>query len=435
MRDILVSLIFTYGAFLTLTKPHVGVLVWAWLSYMNPHRLCYGFAYSLPLTYIIALITLLAYGASKERKTLPKDPLVIVMFVFLIWMGITTIFALEAIDAPEVYLKIIKLQIPVFLTLAIFNHKQRLHQLLWVIILSIGYFGIKGGIFTVLSGGSYHVWGPPESVLEDNNALAVAELMILPLMVYLRKQLQSHWKKQVMLFCIVAMTLSALGSQSRGALVALSLLGGYFWLQSKNKLPVTVALIILAATLYQFLPESWHQRMDTISTYDQDESAQGRIRAWTLAFNIANDRLFGGGFGLWSMRTYKHYLPGFTDDMPAYVAHSIYFHVLGEHGWIGLFLFLLIFGLGWRSCGQTLLLCKNIPEISWIADLTRMVRLSLLAYLTGGTFLSLSYLDLAWHLLAMVVLLKEMAKQAANNLPKASVKIQNQAKAPYVYHH
>lgn len=409
MRDIAVTLLFALGCFYTLKRPYVGILVWSWLGFMNPHRLCYGFAYTLPFSYIIALLTVVVYAISNEPKALPKDKLVVLIIVFLLWMSVSTIFAMNPVDANEYYIRVLKIFFPVLLSMTLFKSRERIHQLLWVIIVSIGFFGVKGGIFTVLSGGSFHVFGPPESFLEENNALAVAELMVIPLMVYMRGQLERHWQKQLMLFCIVAMAFSALGSQSRGAFLAMSGLGGYFWLQSKRKVPVTLALIILVSVLYQFLPESWYQRMDTIKTYDQDESAQGRIRAWTFAYHVANDRLFGGGYQLWARVIYRQYLPGYTDEMPAYVAHSIYFHVLGEHGWIGLLLFLTIFFLAWRYCSQVAKLTKNNPEKKWQGDLATMIKLSLLSYLTGGAFLSLSYLDLTWQLVAIIILLKEMA--------------------------
>ena len=48
MRDLIVVLIFTYGAVLTLRRPYVGALLWVWIGLMNPHRMGWGFAYSLP---------------------------------------------------------------------------------------------------------------------------------------------------------------------------------------------------------------------------------------------------------------------------------------------------------------------------------------------------------------------------------------------------
>lgn len=50
-------------------RPWIGGLVWAWLGYMNPHRLCWGFAHDLPFALVVALATM--GGAIFSRTCLP----------------------------------------------------------------------------------------------------------------------------------------------------------------------------------------------------------------------------------------------------------------------------------------------------------------------------------------------------------------------------
>jgi probable O-glycosylation ligase (exosortase A-associated) len=227
-------------------------------------------------------------------------------------------------------------------------------------------------------------------------------------MIYMRDQLTEPWQRRIMLFCIIVIVFSAIGSQSRGAFLALGAVGGYFWLQSKNKISTGVIFAIIVPTIAAFLPDSWYERMNTINTYNEDSSAQGRIRAWKFAANVANHNILGGGFQLWTKSVYFQYSEGFRESMDAFVAHSIYFHVIGEHGWIGFFLFLSCFYSAWHYCGQVAKRCKGYPEQQWLIDLAKMIRISLLAYFSGGAFLSLSYLDLPWHLVAIAILLKEI---------------------------
>lgn len=415
MRDLFVTLVFIYGALYTIRKPHVGILLWSWLGYMNPHRLCYGFAYSQPFSQIVAIVTTFSIIFSKENKSIPNDKLVFIILFFILWMGLTTISAFNQDFAVEQYIKILKIHFSIFLTLMLFKSKERIHQLLWVIVFSIGFFGIKGGLFTIAKGGSYHVFGPPESVIEDNNSLAVALLMIMPLMVYLKNTLSKKWQQQIMLFCLISIGCSVLGSQSRGAFLAISAVGYYFWLHSKSKMKSALIIMIFVGIAYAILPESWYQRMNTINTYQQDESANGRLNAWEMAFNVANRNILGGGLDLWSPSTYLKYLPGYDPiTMPSFVAHSIYFSVLGEHGWFGLLLFLTILITAWLYTGKLYKDCNGKEDSQWIADLAKMIKISLLAYCTGGAFLSLSYLDLAWHLISLTILLKVIASQNAS---------------------
>jgi hypothetical protein len=59
MRDIALAL-FIFGMIpFILMRPFIGLLIWSWLGYMNPHRLCYGFAYSFPWVMLVAIVTLI----------------------------------------------------------------------------------------------------------------------------------------------------------------------------------------------------------------------------------------------------------------------------------------------------------------------------------------------------------------------------------------
>lgn len=409
MRDIAVTIIFLYGLILTVKKPYIGILVWSWLGYMNPHRLCYGFAYSMPFSQIIAIVTIAVFIFSEENKKLPRNKIVLFMAIFMIWMGLSTAFAFDIENSLEQYIKVIKIFFPIFLTMLMFGNKERINSLLLVIIFSLGYFGSKGGVFTLLTGGAFRVYGPPSSFVEENNALAVALLMVMPLIVYMRSQVDKSWQKNILLFALVSMGFSVLGSQSRGAFLAILSVGAFFWLQSNSKIKSGVLIFLFAALAAPFLPESWYERMNSIEAYQDDKSSLGRITAWTLAYEVANHNFFGGGYSLWNLSTYSRYLEWFDPlKMEAFVAHSIYFSVLGEHGWVGLILYLSIMFFAWRDCGFLIKQCKNIEYLQWISNLAGMIKVSLLAYFSGGAFLSLAYFDLPWHLVSIVVLLKQI---------------------------
>jgi len=285
--------------------------------------------------------------------------------------------------------------------------EKKLNQLIWVIVCSIGFFSVKGGVFTLLTGGAFRVYGPPSSNISENNALAVAVLMIIPLMIYLYHISKNKWVRYVFIFSIVMSLIAVLGSQSRGALVAILGVGGFFWLKTKTKLISGLAIVFLASLLFAFMPQSWHERMESISTYQEDNSAMQRINSWQYSINVANDRITGGGLQSWSKDMFAVYAP--NPDW-VFVAHSIYFSVLADHGWPGLIMFLLIIWLTWRSLSKMIKETKDDQDSSFNL-LARMLQVSLVAYMTGGMFLSLSYFDLPWHLIAIVMLLPQMVKK------------------------
>jgi len=403
MRDIFVTLLIFGTLPFILRNAYVGVLVWSWLSYMNPHRLTWGFAYNMPFAQIVAVTLLLSLLFSKERQRVPANATVVVWGVFIIWMGIATLNAEYSDAAMDMYLQILKVQVMTFLTLILITDEKKLNQLIWVIVASIGYFSVKGGVFTLLTGGAFRVYGPPSSNIYENNALAVAVLMVIPLMVYLYHISSHKWVRYGLIFTIVMSLVAVIGSQSRGAMVAILGVGIFFWLKTKTKIVSGLAIVLLASLLFTFMPESWHERMESIYSYQEDKSAMSRINSWQYSINVANDRLTGGGLQSWSKDMFAIYAP---NPESVFVAHSIYFSVLADHGWPGLAMFLLILGLTWRSLSKMITRTKNDKNSSTNLR-ARMLQVSLVAYMAGGLFLSLSYFDLPWHLIVIVILLAQ----------------------------
>lgn len=414
MRD-LVVLFLVFGSLPFIFKrPYLGIIVWAWLSYMNPHRLAYGFAYNMPFAQIVALVLIIALVMTKDRQKIPVNGLVITWVFFLIWMGLTSLFALDSAAAKIQYVKVLKIQFLTFLTIILINSYEKMKMLIWIIVLSLAFFSVKGGIFTILSGGAHRVWGPPGSFIEENNSLALATLMMVPLMYYLYATEKHKWIKRGLLMGIPLSLASAIGSQSRGALLATISVAGFFWLKSKSKVLTGTLIVILGMVGFTFMPESWHERMSTIQTYDEDASAMGRIGAWIYSINAANSRITGAGFDSWSESTYAMFSP---DAVSISAAHSIYFSVLADHGWIGLLLYLTILFITWRSLSKVLNLTHNNVDLTDQNLLARMLQVSFIAYFTGGAFLSLSYFDLPWHLIVITLLLKQFVEKVVREDP------------------
>jgi probable O-glycosylation ligase (exosortase A-associated) len=148
------------------------------------------------------------------------------------------------------------------------------------------------------------------------------------------------------------------------------------------------------------MPQQWFDRMETIKTYEQDGSAMGRINAWRMAFDMAKDRPLGGGFDAFNEEMFVRYT-GSGENV--HDSHSIYFEVLGEHGFFGLALFLLLGFLTWRTASKVVKRTRGDPQNRWLADLASMIQVSLVGYASGGAFLGLAYFDFYYTLVAVVV--------------------------------
>lgn len=408
MRDIIVTMI-VFGCLpLIFLQPYVGILVWSWLGYMNPHRLAWGFSTQFPFAMIVIVVTVMALVFSKEPKRIPWTSESKLLLILFLWMVVTTIFAVYPSLAWIQLEKIAKIQFAIFLTLVLINSREKLHALAWIIAVSLGFYGIKGGIFTLLSGGSYRVWGPDGTFIGGNNEIGLALIMVVPLMRYLQLNTPQRWLRYGLVGAMVLTVVAILGTQSRGALLGIVAMGCFLLFKSRQKMVMIILLSLSIPVLLAFMPQSWYERMGTIKTYDQDESALGRFEAWKFAFQQAIDHpLTGGGFEIFFDRT---------------DAHSIYFEMLGEHGFIGLILFLLLGLVAWRTGSWVVKNCKDKPELKWLSDLAAMLQVSLIGYAVGGAFLGLAYFDLYYHLVAMLAICKLLLIKAQSGDTEGVVK-------------
>ena len=143
----------------------------------------------------------------------------------------------------------------------------------------------------------------------------------------------------------------------------------------------------------------------------------GRINAWHTAFNLAKDRITGGGFETFQAPTFDQYAP---DPNNVHDVHSIYFEVMGEHGFIGFGLFVLIGLLAWRTGSKVIRECRKNPDRKWASDLAAMTQVSLIGYATGGAFLGLAYFDYYYHLVIILVLTYQIAVKNTWGTPEQS---------------
>jgi putative inorganic carbon (HCO3(-)) transporter len=405
MRDLLLFVIIFGTIPFIFKRPAIGVIVFTWISLMNPHRLSYGAAYDFPFVALIAGVTTLAVLLTKQPKGFPRTPVTILLLVFTAWMTFTSFFALEPGLVWQEWSRVIKTMYMVFVTFMVLNTERDIKQYTWVVALSLGIYGLKGGLFVLASGGNFKVYGPDGSYIAENNAMALALVVTLPLIWYLRNQATNKLVSLFMLAMTIFTAIAAVGSYSRGALVGGGAMLGFLWLKSKNKAATGVAVIAMIALVALVMPAQWFERMDTIGEYKEDGSAMGRINAWQFAINVATHHVLGGGFNVFSVRQFAIYAP---NPLDYHVAHSIFFQVLGDHGFIGLTMFVILMLCAWRTGTRVIKFCAEAPELKWASDLAKMAQVCIIGYAVSGAFLSLAYFDLYYDIIIILVALEKL---------------------------
>lgn len=397
---------------MVLRAPLVGLLAWIWIALMNPNREVHGFLYGAPFNLYLALLTGLAWAVSRDRKMISPNAFTILLLVFLGWACLSTLFALDRAHALPIFERTTKTFVLAVAVTMLANTRARLQATVWIIAVSLGYYAVKGGGFTLLGGGRDHVFGPDSSMIEDNNALGLALIVLLPLLNYLRVTSARPLIRMALLGIIGLAFAAILGTYSRGALVALAAAGAVYAVRSRSGPLLLVGAALLAVALPSLLPADWFARMSTIQTAGQDASFQGRQAAWLTSLNIALARpLTGGGFAAVEQTWVVQAFSSAGSLQQGRAAHSVYFQVLGDTGFVGLLLYLATVGAAILNTFKVLAATRGRPGELWSRHLARMLQVSIAAFLVGGAALSMAYYDGVIVLLALSAALVQVVGQ------------------------
>ena len=224
-------------------------------------------------------------------------------------------------------------------------------------------------------------------------------LIAVPLLFLIYRESKNWWVKKGCLAAIPLFYASSLSSWSRGALLTMGVVTLILIWHSKRKYLAIPVMLIGAVIAVQQLPDEWFGRMHTIETYQQDESAEGRLVAWRDGWNFTlRHPITGAGFDGWRWVTARDW-------------HSSYVEMFSEHGFIafGLWLSLILGSLAnlTRLAKRT----RGIEGMEWVANYSYMLRASIVAYMVGTAFLGLSYWDLLYHLIFISVLVRQFAEK------------------------
>jgi probable O-glycosylation ligase (exosortase A-associated) len=387
---------------IALVHPFVGVLIWDWISFMNPQQISWGFATRLPWALIAFIFTVTGWVVSPtEPREIKITPLIMLMALFVIGITINMPFALSPFPVEyDAWLRTTKIFVFLIITAALLTNKHRIDALIWVMIISIGYYILDQGGAVVVTLGHHKAFGPPRSQISDNNAFAAAVLVLVPMMNYLRLQSRYPLIRFGFVAAIAISLLTSLASYSRGALLGLISVAFVFWLRTKRKVASLVALGCTLAAFLTLMPQKWWDRMNTIAHYQTQTSAEDRLYIWRMAWRFAEQHpLTGIGF---HATVFHNVIDSLDPGGPTLEIHSIWFQILGEQGFVVFFIWFGMLMAGVIETFMVIMVTRGRPECAWANDLARMGQISILAYVVTGTFLPISSWDVFFTILVVI---------------------------------
>jgi len=238
--------------------------------------------------------------------------------------------------------------------------------------------------------------------------------MTIPMMYYLARHSAVRVIRIGLLAALGLAVVTVIATFSRGGFVGLMVLGLFMVKNSRNKFGSLALVAATGVLIYMLAPESWFERLSTINDASDDGSFMGRVVAWKMSWLIAMDHpLFGGGMHavqrllVWdTYRPFLYLLDSVVKTPPAdtkpHAAHSIYFEVLGDMGFVGLMLFLSLLGLALRNCRSIIRMTRKQPTLAWATDLARMLQVSIVVYAVTTALLSMAYFEAIYIIFAIL---------------------------------
>ena len=440
MRDLLILAIVFGSIPLILARPWVGILMWYWIGLMVPHRLAWGIAVHFPVAQVVGLAALVGLLLAKDRKSIPLTRETVLMGLFAIHISVSTYFA-WAPTAFGQWEQTMKILLMTFLTPVLIFGRHRIMWLFLVITVSIGFYGLKGGAFSVLTGGSYRVWGPSGSFIGANTALGMALIMVLPLMLIAARMFRERragipmlerWSFPLGYFFYAMFGLSVLATiftYSRGAWLGLLAVAPLIYLKMRHKLILALTGLVMAGSVVALMPEQVFNRFDTIQTFEEDWSAMQRLQAWGVAWNMASERpLIGVGFRnhdihpeLWL--SYANWVEPWANSPRT--AHSIFFQVIGQQGFLGAAIYFSMILFTILTLLRVYRRAARIESTAWMRDIAWALLVGMFGFLVAGAFLDMAYFTMVYVFIAMAVIMRRELDQATAREPVAAASSRN----------
>lgn len=415
MRDLIFVGYIALIMLMAFKRPFLFTLIYAYVDIVSPQRLSYFLLNSIPLSLILFALAFLGFLIGDDKKDVRVSPRWFLLILLLGYCGYTTSVAAEPVAALDKWNWVWKaLVFAAFLPLTL-RTKLRIEALVLTMVLCASALIVTGGIKTAAGGGGY---GSLVILIDDNSGLfegsiiSCVAITIIPLILWLAKHgtiFKPDWKVSLYAAALIfACLLIPVGTQARTGVVCIGVLGILLLRYARYRMLYLGAVALIGLAAIPFLPSSFTDRADTIKNYKADESASTRLAVWAWTWEYVKEHPMGGGFEVYRQNRIRYDMAHKESpdepmpvDAPATkeivdqgrAFHSSYFEMLGEQGFPGLIMWLIIqLGGVWRMEVITRMYRKrNRPDEAWVAPLATALQNSQIIYLVGSLFVGIAF--------------------------------------------
>ena len=285
--------------------------------------------------------------------------------------------------------------------------------------------------------------------LGDENDFCMEMNVAVPFAYFMFLGAQNKASRVLYLSSLCIFILTAMVTLSRGGFIGLAAVGFYCWLKSSKKGRAVVLVGVVIIFMLIFAPEKYWEEIQ--STTDERTLTVGtgaeRLYTWGIGLDMfLGNPIFGVGQGNfpWNFQEYQGEDRFNERSLAGRAAHSMYFTLIPEMGFVGALMFFL---MAWnnyttvsrlRMLGRAILKsgsndrAKEEQDIAFGVSVGSALEAAMIGYLVSSVFISTLWYPTFWIITALTVALGNLylnkrpvgelsaAKSAIPRLPKSS---------------
>lgn len=420
MRDLVITLVYLAYLSVGALVPFVAALGYVWVDTFYPQMVSYGLLTNVPVSLLVAVVAVGAYMLL-DRKAPPIPGLHLVLaLLMVVWITLTTTWAVLPDYAWSKWnwaskTVVFSAFIPFF-----FRSRVQIEAFLLTWMFAAVIHIVPVGLKTLHGGGGYGmelgvIAG--NSLIAEGSTLSTVCALFVPLLLWARRHallVPERLRTPGFMGYAALCGAAAIGTFERTALVAFGVVAIGLMLRSQRKV-LTVVLLgfaILGGAL--ITGQRWEARMRTTETYAGDSSALTRLEVWAWTLHYAEANPLGGGFEV--NRISKIETPdghGGTVVQFGRAFHNSFMELLGEQGWVGLFIFLVLCARSLLSLQRMRRRLRGVEAFAWARDLAGSLQIALFAMMAGGCFVGIAFQPMFWYLFAVTECVRQHVRRAA----------------------
>ncbi|RVT94042.1 DUF5935 domain-containing protein [Sphingomonas crocodyli] len=420
MRDIFLIVFMMGLTVLALRRPFLFTCGYIYIDIVSPQRLAFYLLSSIPISLIFFIAAFLGWAMADNKKELVFSARQVMLIMLLALCGITTwnaVFYSSAIVKWDWVWK--ALVFAIFLPMTLYT-RQRIELVLVFMIVSLSAITVVGGVKTLAGGGGYgtlNLMVSNNSGLYEGSIISAVAICMIPLILWYSKYgtifPRGPWTRLYCYALVFANLMIPIGTQARTGLVCIAFMILLELRAAKHRMRYIAIVAAASIIAIPMLPSSFSSRMETIAGYKGDASASTRLAVWKWTIDYVKEHPFGGGFDVYLANkltinmSYKT-ADGTTVNVVGYdqgrAFHNSYFEMLGEQGYLGVILFLLIHLTGIIRMELIRRAYRNnLGEDAWVSPLAASLQHAHLIYLLGASFVGIALQPFIYLIVAVEI--------------------------------